>query len=282
MAAAGPPTIYDFIMSNDPKAKPSVIDRLDGRRAFVTGAGSGIGRATALRLGRAGASVALCDIDLAAAASAADQLRILGIDSAAFEADVGDDASVLHAVTSAADRIGGLDTIVACAGITIPGSTHEMPLTAWESILRVNLTGVFSTLRHGIPHLLTAGGGAIVTVGSVSSLVAAGRSAAYDATKGGVLQLTRAVAVEYAEFGIRANCVCPGMTSTGLASNSRKLVADYAASASIRPAADRVDVPIPGFAEPDLIATAIAFLVSDAATFVTGVALPVDGGYTAV
>lgn len=274
--------LQSILMINTDLLGIGATHRLDGRRAVVTGAGSGIGKATAMRLVGAGAAVALFDIDRAAIEEVADLIRAAGGTATAVTTDVGDDDAVRSAVATAAEDLGGLDTIAACAGIAHPGSTHQMPFAAWETMLRVNLTGVFSTLRHGIPHLIDAGGGSIVTIGSVGSLVAAGQAAAYDASKGGVLQLTRAVAVEYVDHGIRANCVCPGKTKTSLAANSRKVTAGFDSSGSIRPAADRIDVPMPWFADPDLVATAVAFLVSDQAAFITGIAMPVDGGYTAV
>jgi len=148
-------------------------------------------------------------------------------------------------------------------------------------VIGVNLTGVFLTLKHALPFLLEAGGGAIVTIGSTASLVAAGRTASYDASKGGVLQLTRAVAVEYAEQGIRANCVCPGVVRTDLAANSRVLDAPLSADDAAGPST-RLRIPMPRAADPSEIAAVVAFLCSDDASFLTGAAVPVDGGYTAI
>jgi NAD(P)-dependent dehydrogenase (short-subunit alcohol dehydrogenase family) len=189
---------------------------------------------------------------------------------------------VAEAVAGAAQALGGVDTVVACAGITLAGATDALDLTAWETMLRVNLTGVFLTMKHTLPHLVAAGGGAIVTIGSVASLVAAGATSAYDASKGGVLQLTRAVAVEYVDQGVRANCVCPGIVDTDLLRNSRQLVSVPRTGSRGAAPSSRVRVPMSRAADAGEIASVVAFLCSEEASFLTGAAIPVDGGYTSV
>lgn len=256
--------------------------RLGGRRAIVTGAGSGIGRAVAFRLAAEGASVGVLDIRDGVTELVARAIEDRGGTACGVSADVSEENAVQAAAAEVAARFGGLDTMVACAGLAFPGLTHTMPLDAWETMIRVNLTGTFLTIKHVLPYFLEAGGGAIVTIGSVASLVAAGQSSAYDASKGGVLQLTRAVAVEYVDHGIRANCVCPGVVDTDLAANSRAVTDRADVSGTRRPPADRLDIPMPRRADPDEIATAVAFLCSDESSFITGVALPVDGGFTAI
>jgi 3-oxoacyl-[acyl-carrier protein] reductase len=253
--------------------------RLAGRRAVVTGGASGIGAATARRLVTEGAAVAVLDTRAAAATEVADALTADGARAHPFACDVGDPVSVDDAVASAVGALGGLDTVVACAGIARPGATHRMTIDEWDTMIRVNLTGVFLTVRATVPHLLD-GGGAIVTIGSVASLVAAGEASSYDAAKGGVLQFTRAIAVEYAGHGIRANCVCPGVVRTGLGRNSRDLHGPPTGPA--QGVAARLPIPLDRAADPAELAAVVAFLCSDDASFVTGAAIAADGGYTTI
>lgn len=184
-------------------------------------------------------------------------------------------------VEQVAAELDGLDTIVAAAGIARTGRTIELSLSEWDTVIRVNLTGVFLTLKHTLGHLASAGGGVVVTIGSVASLVAAGRAPSYDASKGGVLQLTRAIAAECADQNIRANCVCPGLVATPLGDNSRDLYGPMGRGPE-RLTARRTRPPIARVAEPGEIASVVAFLCSDGSSFMTGAAVPVDGGYTAV
>jgi NAD(P)-dependent dehydrogenase (short-subunit alcohol dehydrogenase family) len=250
------------------------------RRAIVTGAGSGIGRACAALLARHGTAVALADLRGDAVDRVADEITADGGRAIGIVCDVGDEESVAGAVTGAAAEFGGLDTVVAAAGIVRPGPTTDLTLAEWDTIIRVNLTGVFLTLKHTLGRLAAAGGGTVVTIGSVASLVAAGSAASYDASKGGVLQLTRAVAAEYADRNIRANCVCPGLVKTPLARNSERLYGPL--SFRDDPPFTRVRRLVERPADPAEIAAVVAFLCSDAASFMTGAAVPVDGGYTAI
>lgn len=248
----------------------------------MTGGGSGIGRAVAHRLAAEGASVGVLDVRAEAADSVAEEIIHKGGVAVAVGCDVGNEDSVAAATSVVVDRFAGLDTVVACAGVAFRESTDRLMLEAWEAMLRVNLTGAFLTVKHTLPHLIEAGRGTITTIGSVASLVAAGTCSAYDASKGGVLQFTRHIAVEYVDQGIRANCVCPGLVATNLAANSSTVTPQVRRGATRRPPADRIDVPMSRSSDPAEIAAGVAFLASDEASFITGAALPIDGGFTAV
>jgi len=261
-----------------PAAKSPPLRRLEMRRAIVTGAASGIGLACVRRLLAEGASVVASDARRDALDAA---LADLEPRPHALTCDVGSREDVEKAMTSVVRLLGGLDVVVSCAGIVRTEPTHAMSLEQWDSVIRINLTGTFLVIKHAIPHLRAAGGGSIVTIGSVGSIVAAGRCSAYDASKGGVLQLTRAVAVEYVDEGIRANCVLPGVVRTSLAATSAQLHGPMDTQTTRSPAL-RLRIPMDRAAEPDEIAAVVAFLASDDASFITGTAMPADGGYTAI
>lgn len=239
------------------------MEGLAGQRVVVTGAAGGIGRAIAERLHAEGAVVTASD--LAAPVDYPEGVACVG-------ADVTDEADVDALLAGAVRSGGGLGGLVACAGVDWAGPTHEMGLEAFERVQRVNVTGTFLCVRAALRHMLPAGGGRIVTLGSTASIVGAPGLSAYATAKGAVLQLTRSVAAEYAGRGVRANCLCPGATDTPL---MQRLMAERD-----DPEAFARAQLLGRFARPEEIAGAAAFLLSDDASYAIGSAMVVDGGYT--
>ncbi len=247
-----------------------------GKIALVTGGGSGIGRATALAFVRQGAQVVVADTVEPAAQAVAEEVRQVGGEALALRADVSRAAEVEAMVNAAVERFGTIDFAVLSAGVGgIAARTDEHPEEVWRQVLDVNLTGVWLCMKQVIPVMLEAGGGAIVNVASVAGLVGYPRHAAYAASKHGVIGLTRTAALEYGRRGIRINAVCPGFTRTPMVEEG--LIAEGAE------AEERLvsRVPLGRLGTPEEIAASILYLCSDAAGFMVGHALTLDGGITA-
>ncbi len=248
--------------------------RFEGKTAIVTGAASGIGRATAIRLAVEGASVACLDVTADAVEETAAALAALGAKATACRCDVTDEAEVHRVVDEVVITLGRPNVLCNVAGIGTFANAHEMPLSTFERIVAVNLTGTFIMIKAVLPHLLELRGGAIVNVASTSGLMGAPYSAAYCASKGGVVMMTKSLAVVYADRRIRVNAVAPGGVDT-------PLIASFGLPEGGDPKHLRRMMSRMGMSTPEQVASAIAFLASDESDYTTGAVLAVDGAITA-
>src|SRR5215468_1099837 len=247
--------------------------RLENKVALITGAGGGIGRATALRFAAEGARVVAADFDAAAGRATVEQVGAGGGTAAFVRADVARAADVADMIAFAEQQFGALHVLFNNAGIfpDEDGSVLDTDEGTFDRVIGVNLKGVFFGCKYGIPALLRAGGGSIINTASfVAVMGSATAQSAYTASKGGVLALTREIAVEFARQGIRANALCPGPVNTPLL---QSLLADPAARAR-----RIVHLPMGRLAEAEEIANAALFLASDESSYVNGATFLVDGG----
>lgn len=246
--------------------------KMEGKVAVVTGAGSGIGRASALAFAQEGAKVVVADIAVEGGEATVAMIKEDGGEAVFIKTDVSKEAEVEALINKTIETYGRLDYAHNNAGIE--GTADTSSEKNWDQVMNVNLTGVWLCLKYEIPQMVKQGKGAIVNTSSVAGLVAAGGGInAYGPSKAGVIQLTRDAALAYAKAGIRVNAVCPGVIKTEMIQRvveEHPPMKDYLANRA----------PIGRMGEPHEIAKAVVWLCSDESSFITGVALPVDGGWT--
>jgi NAD(P)-dependent dehydrogenase (short-subunit alcohol dehydrogenase family) len=245
---------------------------LEGKVAIVTGGGSGFGKATSILFAKEGAKVAVVDYNEDGARKTAEEIKNAGGEAIYVKADVSKEEDVKRFVEETVKAFGKLDIIFNNAGIYVPGNAEEQKTEDWDRIIDVNLRGVFFGCKYAIPEMKKNGGGVIINTASAAALIGFPEGIAYAASKGGIVALTRAVAVDYAKAGIRANVICPGTSETPI---TQQLLADEQfRQAFLAP------IPMGRFGQPDDIAKAALFLASDLSSYITGATLPVDGGWT--
>lgn len=252
--------------------------RLQGKRAIVTGGGSGIGKGASIKLAQEGAGVAVLDVNVEAAQQVANEIVEAGGLALALRVDVSNELEVQEAISKAEQRLGGLDTIIANAGIMLFGRdtvATDLELETWQKCIDVNLTGMFLTCKHGLRALQRNGSGSVViTASPTGTHGCAPTFTAYSASKAGTFGLMRILAVDYVRSNIRVNAVLPGTTNSPLVMTLMENPVTRAEFLS--------KMPMARAADPSEIANVIAFLASDEASYVTGAAWYADGGLTAI
>ena len=251
----------------------SITVRLKDKVAIITGAASGIGKATAKLFAEHGAKVVVADIDKDGGSQIVTQIQNGGNEAIFVETDVTLKVNTEKMVAQTVETYGKLDILFNNAGIAMRLPVAELPEEDWHRCLDVNLTGVFLCAKAAIPAMLKNGCGSIINMSSIYGVVGADVRAAYVASKGGVTNLTRGMALDYAENNIRVNCICPGFVETPLVAGVIKTPEEYQTLADKH--------PMCRLGQPEEIAYGALYLASDESAFVTGIALPIDGGYTA-
>ncbi|MGQ9597893.1 MAG: SDR family NAD(P)-dependent oxidoreductase [Anaerolineae bacterium] len=247
---------------------------LEGKRALITGGASGIGRATALLFVREGAAVLVADLDESGGQETVRQIRSAGGQAFFVRCDVASEADCQRAVQVAMEKLGGLDILFNNAGIIRRATVLDLAEEEWDRVMAVNVKSVFLMSKHAIPVMAAAGGGVIINTASGWGLKGGRNAVVYCASKAAVVNMTRAMALDHGRQNIRVNCVCPGDTDTPMLRDEARQLGEVEERFLVE-AANR---PLQRIGTPEEIARAVLFLASDAASFVTGEALVVDGG----
>jgi NAD(P)-dependent dehydrogenase (short-subunit alcohol dehydrogenase family) len=253
------------------------IGRLHGRAAIITGAAAGIGRAGALLFAEEGAKIAIGDIDVRGGEGVVREINERGGEAIFVRTDVTVASEAKNLVETAVGKFGRLDILYNNAGIVRLGGVEDIAEEEWDLVMDVNLKSVFLCSKYAIPHMKRGGGGSIINAGSTVSFVGSPQSAPYCASKGGLLILTKQMAIDCAPFNIRVNAICPGVTDTAFAAQVLASTPDPVAA---RRKSEQAR-PLGRFAKPEEVARAALFLASDDSILAMGSALVIDGGYTA-
>ncbi len=259
------------------RTKQLLGDRLEGKTALITGGGTGIGRACALLFAREGGRVAVAGRRGDPLAGVAAEIYNSGGEAVAVQCDVTDVAQVERALRNVISRFGRLDVVVNSAGELATGSAEETSEAHWDRLIAVNLKGTFLVSRAALAPLRKSRGGSIINIGSVLGLVGMKQRVAYAAAKGGVTQLTKAMALDHAHEHIRVNCICPALVETELMQEIFSGMRDPEAARRAR----IKQIPLGRIGKPEDVAQLALFLASDESSWLTGAALPLDGGLTA-
>lgn len=247
--------------------------KLAGKTAFVTGAGSGMGRAIAIAFAREGANVVAVDLKLESAEETIAQITANGDNGLAAAADVSDKVQVEGAVAAGLERFGGYDVLVNNAGIfDNKAPLLELSDELRDRVLGVDLLSAFIVTKAVLPHIISAGGGTVVTTASIAGQIAGAGGAAYTTAKHGILGFTKQLAFDYAKQGVRANAICPGSIETGLTKPFWEIAPESKQRSE--------SVPMGRVGTPEEIARLAVFLASEDSSFITGIPVPIDGGYT--